>query len=225
MIFNKILDTEFDYMSFNMDKNIMIGFTDGHHYTYLKLHDFTDIEVFDEKFFDANKYGLKPNPNICGIYEMKTEISKITLLIVSINYILIVKTNNYEIIHKDEKEEFDINSRYIKSTKTNISNFEISKIRLGTNEKQDVEFEVCLNIQNQKFSYMSRNYVEAYKIVKHSGKIENNSFLNNLNKVFPVKDSLKKGYYHHMELHDNRLSLELLFTGVNFDVQLFEEDC
>ena len=30
---------------------------------------------------------------------------------------------------------------------------------------------------------------------------------------------------HHMELHDHRISLELLFTGVNFDVQLFEEDC
>ena len=225
MTFNKILDTELDYMNFNMDKNIMIEFTDGHHYTYLKLHDFTDIEVFDEKFFDANKYGLKPNPNIYGIYEMKTEIPKITLLIVSINDILIVKTNNYEIIHKDEREEFDINSRYIKSIKTNISNFEISKIRLGTNEKLDVEFEVCLNTQNQKLSYMSKNYVEAFKIVKHSGKIENNSFLNNLDKVFPVKDSLKKGYYHHMKLNDNSISLELLFTGVNFDVQLFEEDC
>ena len=59
----------------------------------------------------------------------------------------------------------------------------------------------------------------------HSGKIENNSFLNNLDKVFPVKDSLKKGYYHHMKLNDNSISLELLFTGVNFDVQLFEEDC
>lgn len=67
MTFNKILDTELDYMSFNMDKNIMIEFTDGHYYTYLKLHDFMDIEVFDEKFFDANKYGLKPNPNIYGI--------------------------------------------------------------------------------------------------------------------------------------------------------------
>ena len=89
MTFNKILDTELDYMSFNMDKNIMIEFTDGHYYTYLKLHDFMDIEVFDEKFFDANKYGLKPNPNIYGIYEMKTEIPKITLLIVSINDILI----------------------------------------------------------------------------------------------------------------------------------------
>lgn len=71
---------------------------------------------------------------------------------------------------------------------------------------------------------MSKNYVEAYKIVKHSGKIENNSFLNDLDKVFPVKDSINKGY-HHMELHDHRISLELLFTGVNFDVQLFEEDC
>ncbi|RJV77302.1 hypothetical protein DW969_07825, partial [Eubacterium sp. AM47-9] len=126
---------------------------------------------------------------------------------------------------KDEREEFDINSRYIKSIKTNISNFEISKIRLGTNEKLDVEFEVCLNTQNQKLSYMSKNYLEAYKIVKHPGKIENNSFLNNLDKVFPVKDSLKKGYYHHMKLNDNSISLELLFTGVNFDVQLFEEDC
>ncbi len=29
MTFNKILDTELDYMSFNMDKNIMIEFTDG----------------------------------------------------------------------------------------------------------------------------------------------------------------------------------------------------
>ena len=215
MTFNKILDTELDYMSFNMDKNIMIEFTDGHYYTYLKLHDFMDIEVFDQKFFDANIY---------GIYEMKTEIPKITLLIVSINDILIVKTNNYEIIHKDERKEFDINSRYIKSIKTNISNFEISKIRLCNSVKLDVAFEVCLNIQNQKFSYMSKNYVEAFKIVKHSGKIENNSFLNNLDKVFPVKDSINKGY-HHMELHDHRISLELLFTGVNFDVQLFEEDC
>ncbi len=33
-----------------------------HYYTYLKLHDFMDIEVFDEKFFDANKYGLKQIP-------------------------------------------------------------------------------------------------------------------------------------------------------------------
>ena len=49
-------------------------------------------------------------------------------------------------------------------------------------------------------------------------------FLNDLDKVFPVKDSINKGY-HHMELHDHRISLELLFTGVNFDVQLFEEDC
>ena len=45
MTFNKILDTELDYMSFNMDKNIMIEFTDGHYYTYLKLHDFMDIEL------------------------------------------------------------------------------------------------------------------------------------------------------------------------------------
>ncbi len=36
---------------------------------------------------------------------MKTEIPKITLLIVSINDILIVKTNNYEIIHKDERKD------------------------------------------------------------------------------------------------------------------------
>ena len=76
------------------------------------------------------------------------------MLIVSINDIFIVKTNNYEIIHKDRKRmNLILIAVIIKSIKTNISNFEISKIRLGTNEKLDVEFEVCLNTQNQKLSY------------------------------------------------------------------------
>lgn len=222
MEYNKILDGELTYLRLFMSKNTAIELTDNQNYLYLILYDFTDIEVYDEKFFDASKFGLQQNLNIYGIYELKSETHNRTLLIISMNDILIAKVANYEIIYKDKKEVSESNSCYIKCMEKSVKNYEISNISLGNCEKKDVEFEVFLNVPNQKYLYMSENYIEAYKITKHLNNTENNSFLDYLDKVFPVKDYIDDGYYHHMTLRDNKLSLEFLFSGVNFDVQLYE---
>lgn len=224
MMYDKVLNCKLNFINLVMDNNVVIEFLNDS-YVYIKLLDFIEITVVDEKFFDVNEYGLKASPDIYGVYELRSDKSYRELLIVGIDDILIVKTSNYKITN-EVRNDFKITDRYLKRINRNdLLNYNINQIKLGSFSQCDMRTEINLKFNNHKLVYISENYFEAFKIIKKTKEVQTEKFIEILNESFPVIDYIERGYYHHINLNDNEIAFDILFSGTNFEIKLFELDC
>lgn len=165
-MFEKILNYELVFVNLIMDKNITIMFSNNDDYIYLEVLDFNKIEMFDEKFFDVDKYGLQATPDIYGIYEMKSKELYKTLLIVGFNDILIVKSYDYKLSNNVEMNYKIVESNLERIDKINVLNYRINEIKVGEFPGNNIKSKIDLDLKGQKIVYISRNYFEAFKIEK-----------------------------------------------------------
>lgn len=60
------------------------------------------------------------------------------------------------------------------------------------------------------------------KSKKKTQSNELNDFIKTLEKTFPVIDYINDGYYHNLKLDDNEIAIEILFSGIKFETELYK---
>lgn len=219
----KISNQKLDFMNLVIHEDLVIEFYDEN-FVYIKLQDFIEIKMVDEKYFCPEEYNLQPNPDICGVYESEIDKQYKTLLIIGYNDILIIKAYHYEINKEFEREKSSKVYKFSKhKNQMNLSNININEVRIGCFPENQLMFELRFSEKEEKFSYISKNYFEAFKIVRKTKDIESKDFIDYLaERSFLAKHALECGISHHVLLDTIDMTIEIIFTGYDLDMQLYK---